>query len=144
MQVTRKASTLNSFMKKLLLTATLALFIAGCGLLPPKFDNNEYELLSRLEATALIMNENCGNNEFVESMIPTLEYDARVLHTYAFYTPKNTEVYEIADILKNDVTEFKEQYEEDKASRTYCVLKTELFLEKVRTTLEVVAEKPRR
>lgn len=130
-------------MKRLLLAVGLVVFLTGCELLPQKYDNNEYELLTRLEATALIMNENCADTDFVASMIPTLEYDARVLHTYAFYTPRNTEVYEVVDILKNDVLEFKQQYEKGAASRTYCTLKTELFLEKVRTTLEVVASKPR-
>lgn len=128
---------------RLLLALSLAVLITGCSLLPQKYDNNEYELLTRLEATALIMNENCGDEERIKQLIPRLDYDARVLHTYAFYTPRNTDVYGIVDILKTDVQEFKSQYDKGRGNKTYCTLKTSLFLQKVRDTLEVVGNKPR-
>lgn len=130
-------------MKKLLIVATLTMFLVGCSLIPQKYDNNEYELLARLETSAVLINQNCDDEQTVKSLIPALEYDALLLHTYTFYTPRNTDVYEIVDILKGDVLEFKNQYEKGKGTKTYCSLKSELFLKKVRTALEVVAKKPR-
>jgi len=112
-------------------------------MVPQSYDNNEYEILARLETSVVLINENCGNNDVVRSYIPELEYNARLLHTYTFYTPRNTEVYGIADILKGDVLEFKAQYEKDAATKTYCTLKSQLFLKKVRTALEAVAQKAR-
>jgi hypothetical protein len=130
-------------MKNLFTTIFVAIFLAGCSLFPQEYDNNEYELLARLETSVVLINENCDDNSIVSSYIPELEYNARLLHTYAFYTPRNTEVYEIANILKEDVMEFKKQYEIGKASKFYCTAKSNLFLKKVRTALEAVAKKSR-
>ena len=130
-------------MKRLIAAIALTLALTGCGLLPATYDNNEYLLLSRLEANVVMINEVCGNAELVESRIPDLEYDVRTLHSFTFYIPRNTDVYEIVDILKGDVIEFKEQYEKGKGNKTYCTLKTKIFLEKVRSTMEAVAKKDR-
>jgi len=121
----------------------LTLGLVGCSLLPPEYDNNEYELLARLETTVLMINENCEDTAFVVERIPGLEYDARVLHTYTFYIPQNTDVYGIAEILKDDVLQFKAQYDKGEGNKVYCDLKTKLFLQKVRAAMEAVAQKPR-
>ena len=130
-------------MKTILLTVILTLGITACSLLPAKYDNNEYELLARLEAITSMINEECDNIEFVKSHIPMLEVNVRTLHSYTFYIPRNDDVYEIVDILKGDVLEFKSQYENDKGNKTYCTLKTKIFLKKIRDTMEVVAKKQR-
>ena len=118
-------------------------FLVGCTLLPQRYDNNEYELLARLETNVAMINERCDDEAFVESRLSDLEYDARLLHTYTFYTPSNVDVYNIVDILRQDVLEFKHQYEKDEATSTYCNFKTKLFLQKVRSALEAVGQKPR-
>lgn len=130
-------------MNKVLVAIFVSLFLVGCSLVPQKYDNNEYELLARLETSTTMMSEQCADAQRVQSMIQSLEYDARLLHTYTFYIPRNTEVYGIAEILKTDVLEFKRQYEQGTATPTYCKLKTNLFLTKVRTALDAVAKKPR-
>ena len=119
------------------------LLLTSCSLIPQQYDNNEYELLARLETNVAIINEKCDDEAFVESRLFDLEYDAKLLHTYTFYTPSNVDVYNIVDILKQDVLEFKHQYEKDEATPTYCTLKTKLFLQKVRSALEAVGQKPR-
>jgi hypothetical protein len=128
---------------KTLIIASLVLLLSGCSLLPQQYDNNEYELLARLETSAVLLNQKCDDEQAIKRLIPTLEYDALLLHTYTFYTPRNVDVYQIVDVLKNDMLEFKKQYDNGNGSKTYCSLKTELFLKKVRTALEVVANKPR-
>lgn len=132
-------------MKKLLLATTLAILlgISGCSLFPQQYDNNEYELLARLDTSVSIISERCDDPSKVQAMLDTLEYDARLLHTYTFYIPQNTEVFGVADILKNDVAEFKAQYFKNAATPTYCKLKSRLLRKKIQTTLEVVAQKPR-
>lgn len=122
---------------------TLTLGLVGCSLIPPQYDNNEYEILARLETNVVMINERCDDTAFVESRIPDLEFDARLLHTYTFYIPQNTDVFGIAEILKDDVLQFKAQYVKGKGNKVYCTLKTKIFLQKVRDTLDAVGKKPR-
>jgi len=119
------------------------LTLTSCSLFPTNYDNNEYELLARLETNVALINENCDDATFVKSRLFELEYDTKLLHTYTYYIPNNTEVYQIVDILSQDVVEFSHQYEKGDATPTYCKLKTRFFLDKVRTTLEAVGQKPR-
>ena len=123
----------------------LTLWLAGCAYLTPpqEYDNNEYELLARIETHVTMIRENCDDPQFVESRLPDLEFDARLLHAYTFHIPRNTEVFQIAEILKDDALQIKAQYDKGKANPTYCKLKTKLFVEKVRRALEAVAKKTR-
>lgn len=130
-------------MRTAIAAIALSILVAGCGLIPQKYDNNEYELLARLETNASIINERCDDTAFVESRLPDLEFDARLLNSYTLYIPRNTDVYQISNILRDDVNEFKAQYEKGEATPSYCKIKTKLFLKKVRDTLEAVAQKPR-
>ena len=128
---------------KTIAAIALTLWLTGCGLLPATYDNNEYLLLAQLEANTVMINKSCDDNAYVESRIPDLEYDVRTLHSFTFYIPRNTDVYDIVDILQGDVLEFKEQYEKGKGNKTYCTIKTKIFLEKIRETMEAVANKVR-
>lgn len=129
-------------MKTLILSLALMITITGCSL--PLYDNNEYELLSRLETTVTLINENCSDEEVVKSYLPTLEYDSRLLHTYSFYIPQNTNTYEMVDILKGDIVEFMNQYKKGEATPFYCKMKTQLFTNKVRIALDAVGNKLRK
>lgn len=121
-----------------------AFLIVGCSsLLPQHYDPNEYELLARLETTVRLIQEDCSQPEKVTNKLPVLIADAELLHTYTFYIPRNTEVYKMANILKDDVREFKAQYEKGKGNALYCKLKTKTFLIKVRRALTAVAKKQR-
>ncbi len=131
-------------MKKLLLTITLAVGISGCSVMPQYYDNNEYELLARLETSVRLIQEDCAKPEEVVEQLPTLIHDAELLHTYTYYIPKNTEVFDMATILKDDVREFEAQYEKGAGNTLYCKLKTKAFLEKVRLSLDAVAKKQRK
>lgn len=130
-------------MKNTVTALLLTLGLAACGMVPQKYDNNEYELLARLEARTVIINENCDDTEVVKSHIEALDFDARTLHSYTFYIPRNTDVFAIAEILKNDTKQLKDQYDAGKGNAVYCELKTKIFLKKVRDTMEAVAQKPR-
>ncbi len=119
-----------------------AIFIAGCNMFPPKFDENEYLLLSRLETHARMLHDECSEPDQVRARIHQLVEDAEVLTTYTFYIPKNTEVFEISKILRDDTREFERRYADGKEpSITYCRLKAQVFIEKVRATLEAVGLK---
>ncbi len=122
----------------------LTLGLVGCSLLPPQdYDNNEYELLARLDTHAEIIQANCDNTEFVKEQLPELEFDARLLHNYTFHIPRNTEVFEIAKILKDDAIQITAQYEKGKGNPTYCKFKTKILRQKLNDALGVVAKKPR-
>ncbi len=129
-------------MNKVILAMVLTLGLTSCSLFPTEYDNNEYEMLARLEANVSMIHEDCST-EFVNERTPMLEYDVRTLHSYTFYIPRNTEVFNIINILKQDVLEFKKQYDIGKGNKTYCKLKTKIFLEKVRDTMKAVANKQR-
>lgn len=130
-------------MKKLIVPLVLAFAMSGCAMMSQYYDNNEYELLARLETTVRLIQEDCAEPELVTNKLPTLIADAELLHTYTFYIPRNTEVYGMANILRDDVREFEAQYEKGEATPLYCKLKTTAFLAKVRRSLEAVANKER-
>lgn len=123
---------------------TLSLTVASCSMVPQYYDNNEYELLARLETSVELISRSCADEEEVLKFMSTLLYNAELLDTYTFYIPRNTEVYEMAKILNEDVQEFKAQYDQGKATSLYCKLKSKAFLAKVRTALESVAKKVRK
>lgn len=112
-------------------------------MLPQAYDNNEYELLARLETTVRLIHDDCDDVEKVTAKLPALIHDAELLHTYTFYIPRNTEVYKMANILRDDVREFEAQYNKSEATPLYCRLKTRAFLIKVRRSLEAVGQKKR-
>lgn len=123
--------------------AFIGVFAAGCSLLPPEYDNNEYELLARVEATARVINQRCDNTEYVRQKIHTLVDDAEVLYTYSFYIPRNTEVFQIAEILRDDARQIEKQYNEGQPSEIYCKLKTRAIVDKTMQALETIGNLPR-
>lgn len=112
-------------------------------MVPQYYDNNEYQLLARLETSVRLIQENCGVPVKVTKGIPALVMDAELLHTYTFYIPRNTEVHQMAGILRDDVREFETQYEKGEGNALYCKLKTKVFLEKVHEALDAVGGKQR-
>lgn len=125
---------------KLLGIVLIALLLSSCAL-TSQYDNNEYELLARLETSVRLVSEHCSTPERVKTYIPDMIQDSELLTTYTFYIPKNTDVYQMSVILRDDIREFEAQYEKDAATTLYCKLKTKTFLTKVRTALDAVASK---
>lgn len=130
-------------MKTTLATLSLAAALTGCSVFPQYYDNNEYELLARLETSVRLIQEDCSARERVMERLPTLVADAELLHTYTFYIPRNTEVFDMVNILRDDVRQFETQYKNGTDNTLYCKLKTKTFLEKVRSALSAVAKKQR-
>lgn len=130
-------------MKRLTIASILALtLLSGCSVLPSRYDNNEYELIARLDTTVSFIQENCDDETYVKEKLDTLHYDARLLETYSFYIPMNTTTFEMAKIFKDDVEEMKAQYDKGAASPQYCNIKTGLMKDKIETALGVVGAKP--
>lgn len=130
-------------MKRALLTLVVAVGIVGCSMVPQYYDNNEYELLARLETNVRLIQEDCGTPNKVMAKVPSLVEDAELLHTYTFYIPRNTDVHQMSGILRDDVREFETQYEKGEGNALYCKLKTKAFLEKVHQALDAVGKKQR-
>ena len=126
-----------------ILVAAAFLLLTSCAaIMTPKFDENEYLLLSRLETHARMLHDECPDPDQVRVRIHQLVEDAEVLTTYTFYIPRNTEVFEISKILRDDTREFEDRYADGKVpSITYCRLKAQTFIKKVRETLEAVGQK---
>ena len=130
---------------KLIIFATILVLLSGCAsFFPAEYDNNEYYILAKLETDVKLVKEMCAvSQQAVENEILGLVRSAELLHTYTFYIPRNTDVYNMATILKNDIREFEKNYAEGKGNTLYCKLKTSVFLKKVRITLKAVAQKVR-
>lgn len=112
-------------------------------MLPQRFDNNEYELLSHIETKVRLVQDVCSEDARVKSALRPLVYDVELLYTYALYTPNNPEVFEVAKILRDDVKEMQGRYERGDASATYCNLKTRAMRIKTSAILNAVGKKPR-
>lgn len=130
-------------MTKTIASLLFAAVLTACSLLPQAYDNNEYQLLAQLETHIQLISEHCSDPSVVRTYIPDLVYDAELLNTYTFYIPKNTEVFKMSTILRDDVRQFEKRYQDGAPSPAYCSLKSKTFLIKVRTALEAVAKKKR-
>lgn len=130
-------------MKKKILSIALVIGLTGCAM-PQVYDNNEYGLLAGLETSVRLTQEDCGDNEAIANAIPALVREAELLTTYTFYIPKNSDVYEMSKILRDDIREFEAQYEKGDGNPLYCKLKTKQFIIKARDVLETVGKKLRK
>jgi len=130
-------------MRKTALSLVLAFAVTACSFFPQVYDNNEYQLLAQLETSVQLIGENCPTPDVVRTYLPRLVYDAELLHTYTFYIPRNSEVFQMASILKDDVRQFEKRYKDNTPSTLYCKLKSKTFLAKVRSALSAVAKKKR-
>lgn len=128
---------------KTLTTIIFAALVTGCSAMPQYYDNNEYELLARIETTTRLIQENCGDSTKVMNFVPTLVEDSELLDTYTQFVPRDEEAHKIAHILKGDARELESQYKKGTDNPTYCKLKTEALLVKVRSALTAVAKEKR-
>lgn len=124
---------------RLIITLALISLLSGCSLTPPKFDNNEYYIVARIDAISKLMHDECDNRQRVEQYIEQLKLESQTLSTYTFYLPHHTDLFEISKILVEDVDELSAKYQQNKEpSLEYCKLKTQSISLKVRRTLQTI------
>lgn len=122
---------------------TLPLVLTGCALLPQNYDNNEFGLLARIETNGRLVKESCESPAAVTPRLNAMVEDVELLTTYTFYTPNNSETYQSAILIKDDIYEFRNQYTSGKATPSYCKIKSQVIVIKTQRVLESVGQKPR-
>jgi len=127
------------------MSAVLAVFLVGCGALPQKYDNNEYEMLVRFAVKTEMLKESCDNPEQVQLLLSDLTYESRVIDLYAEHTPANAEVATVTKILADDIKQFKAALARTKTghSRIYCKRKADIIYKKVDEVIKTVPKKLR-
>ena len=123
---------------KSIIVLYVCFLLIGCSLIPPKYDNNEYYILARLETHSRFLKDECLSPNKVKNRLATMIFDAKLLNSYAFFLPRNSEVFEISKILEQDVTEMIARYKQQPPSSTYCKLKAAIFTKKARRALQSI------
>lgn len=131
-------------MNKIILPLTFVVFLTGCQMLAPKYDNNEYEFLVRMETNARLLVDECSTPELAEARLERMRHLSEVFFTYTFYIPHNDDTFEIAKILKTNIIELHSKYEDEGSpSRAYCGIKSKVMIETTQRALEAVGSKVR-
>jgi len=125
---------------KILHILAITMLVSSCAsFLPPSYDNNEYFLFSKLETHSRFLRLECPFPEQVRNRLDLMLFDSEHLNSYAFFLPRNSEIFEISKILAVDVREMMDRYEDGEAPSTvYCKIKSKAFTTKARRALETI------
>ena len=126
-------------LKKLYLLAAVMLVASCSSFMPPAYDNNEYFLFSKLETHSRFLRKECVDPVLVRARLDLMLFDSEHLNSYAFFLPRNSEIFEISKILAVDVEEMMERYDDGEfPSPVYCKIKSKAFTTKARRALETI------
>lgn len=130
---------------KAIFTLTLVLFLVGCGTVTNPYDNNEYELWVRMLYNSQELEMQCETAPKAEihSNLTRIYEDARLASIYAQYTPLNSEVFTVSEILVKDADELREFYRINDHNVTYCSRKAALMTKKIEAIIGELAERLR-
>jgi len=111
-------------------------------MIAPKYDNNEYELLVRLEVDSRLLVADCEDPELVRARLRSMVDTSEMFFTYTFYIPHNDDTYNLAQIVRKNISELDARYKkESPPSRTYCGIKARVLIENTQRALEAVGSK---
>lgn len=122
----------------------LAFAISGCDFVPQFYDNNEYLILSEIEAGSRLLYDECV--DIHSDVTPRIEYlyeKAETFRTYTFYQPQNKITSEQAGIIANNVIELRSRYRQSEPSESYCQLKAETIKIAAQRVLSTIGNKTR-
>ena len=123
-------------MKKLY-TLIIVVLLAGCGLLAPEFDNNEYEQFVFLHTLAYGLQKECGGD--TRLYLSGMKFKSANLLTYTKHLNDNQEIVKFIEILDNDVNELLIRANaDDGMSKVYCNLKAKQLIIKLDRVLDAI------
>lgn len=131
---------------KLITTIAAIVLLSGCAaLFPQKFDSNQYSMFVRVQVAAEQMAVACSGDypEVLINNMLVLDSTTRQLTVFSKYLPDNSETYETATILQQDVVEMLERYgdpEQEQPSVAYCELKANGIADKAERWLEALGK----
>ena len=132
---------INNIMKNLIIIF-LFIFLIGCSLVAPKYDNNEYLLLTEIETNSRMLVSECANPGKVILRLDKLVNTVETFFTYTFYIPNNDDTYEIAKVLRQNVYEIQNRYQQNPPpSKAYCGIKAKILVQTSQRALEAVGAK---
>ena len=131
-------------MKTLFLVPIIALLF-GCGVLPQRYDNNEYEIWVRMLVSAQELKTDCETASItaIDNRLASMYTETQVAKIYANYTPDNPEVSTAANIIANDIVEMRKFYRKNEHNVTYCKRKASLIEAKIDTFAKTIPERNR-
>jgi len=123
---------------KILTTIIIALLLSSCALFsPPKFDSNQYSLLTSIKVAA--QNVECSEARLVGLQFARLDITTDELVAYSEYLPNNKEIYDIAVILDEDINQVLKRLHGEGLSSTFCKAKMDLFVKKADRAMKAMA-----
>lgn len=124
-------------MKQLLITATLALSLSGCGMINNIFmapyDTNEYSLVNKVRTLSEL--GSCDKDHVTELYRTALE-----LKNFSEYLPRNEKTIEMDNTLFDIV---KELYLREKPSSAYCKAKLNIISTSAEMIQNTIGKRPR-
>jgi len=121
-------------MKKLY-TLGIVILLAGCSMLAPDFDNNEYAYFVDINTHAEYLKSECGGD--VTGRLEHMKFKSARLLTYSSHFENNEEITAVATIIDNDIAELIGR-NKNGFSKTYCELKADQLLIKLDRILDAI------
>lgn len=126
--------------KNILILIVLSFLMVGC--FTPRFDNNEYLLLVKLNAQAHDVHDSCSRNDIIPK-IEKFHKQSTIFNTYTQHTPNNTNTAKIAKIINNNINELHKRFKKGRPSAVYCKLKTKNLIIITKKAMKSVGNKVR-
>ena len=126
-------------MKNVIASFLLSTLLVGCA--TAKFDSNEYDSFSQVEALSRVAVEHCNNFEMESVFVEALRIDMEHLVSYTKYLPHDKDTHNIAIVLKDQMVEMEKRYKADTPSEYYCQSKLKIFNDGVNRAMKAMIKK---
>jgi type IV pilus biogenesis protein CpaD/CtpE len=129
------------------LTIILAAMLTGCAAVDAylmKYDPNEYELITKIRATAQTYKSDCDNSLASKANALDLAKNTNLYVLYAQYLPHNDPVIKASIELDKIAQGLREQYDKgSQVSPAFCKIKFESVEKSAEQIQKIVGAKPR-
>jgi len=127
---------------QLILFALLYSLLSGCSwLTPPKYDNNEYLIITELETHSRFLVNECQDTTLASKRIKTMVFRSETLQTYTFFLPNNSELHGSSNLINKQLLEFAARYQADTPpSSAYCKIKAKTLVSEMHRILTTLGQ----
>lgn len=116
----------------------LVVFLAGCSLIPSKFDSTLYDHTVKLSATVDEAVSKCGtSNE--PALVSTMNNESKLILKYVTYT--STDLDSSVKLIDKVITEMSSAYSLGTPNPAYCKLKLEIINAELQKVLKAIGGK---
>ena len=131
-------------MKNLLLTLLATIFLSGCVLTTPRFDNVEYNRAVELTHSLDALKAGCQlpSNIFMEAL-GTVIWQADGFALYTKHLPGDQAVHSVAQNIKEDLVQIQERIADQRFNQKYCEIKIKITHKKAERIMEAMGQEIR-